>query len=271
MKIFNCIIVLVLMFVFNNPNVLLYILIFMGQAHFALAYFYQFKAGKINRSYALKFIVFSVILLTYYFLFLNDTQLMVFTSALFVLHFLFDEYYLDNNKLNRTEIYKTLPILLAYITFIFNDIPGLFIIKMVSIILFAYYLIRLLLNKGSYTKNDTYLLIYSVLVISSMFNDLFNIKQNYMFFIVILHYLNWYTYTFEKYQTNKPLLKKYLTHVMLFNGLSVLLFILFIKTLAGKQLLGVLFNPTPFYLWTLMHLFVTFRIKDIENLKLNPQ
>lgn len=268
MKIFNCVIVLILMFVFNNPDTLLHILIFMGQAHFALAYFYQYKAGKINRTYLRKFILFSIVLLTYYFAFLNNTHLMIFTSVLFVLHFIFDEYYLDAKSLNLSEIYKVLPITLAYITFIFNSIPGILIIKSVSVGIFVYYIIRLILNRKLYKQNDTYLIVYNIMVVSSMFGNWFNIKQNYMFFIVVLHYLNWYTYTFERYKLNKPAINKYIVHVVLFNGLSVLLFILFNKIPSAKPALGVLFNPTPFYLWTLMHLFVTFRINDIENLKL---
>jgi hypothetical protein len=269
-KIINCILVLMLLFFFKSQNTLLQILIVMGQAHFALAYYYQYKSGKINRRYGLNYLMFSIVLLSYFFFFLNETHLIIFTSALFVLHFLADEYHLNSRRLFRAEFYKIMPFLFAYTAFIFDGIPGLIYIKIMSLLSLAFYMFKLLRTKDSNSSNDTYLLVYAILLVLSTFGNFFNIKQNYMFFIVVVHYLNWYTYIFQKYQGTKAQINKYIADVLIFNGIFISLFIIYKLTTTGKFIFSVLFDPIPFYLWTLMHLMVTFRKSDIKALIFKP-
>lgn len=268
-KIINSILVIVILFLFPNQNDLLNILIFLGQAHFFLTYLYQYKNKKINRNYLIKFTVFFFILLAFYFIFLNGIFLIKFTSGLFVFHFLLDEFYLDNNELNKAQVFKILPILFSYLVFIFNDcFEEIYIFKILAIMSLLYFLFLTVVKNKMFMLNDVYLVFYSLVIVSSIFSNWLLIKENSMFFIVVLHYFNWYSYNYFKLRNNIIILKKYIVNVLLVNAVTGVLFIDYFFIGIGLPFLFLFFSPTFFYLWTLMHLFVTFRFNDIKVLNL---
>lgn len=267
MKIFNIIFVLSILSFFQNQTVLLNILICMGQAHFFLTYLYQYKNNKFDRLYLLKAIFFLTLLVVYYFFFLNEVYLMKFTSVLFVFHFIFDEFYLDKEVLGLKQIYKVVPILLSYFLFIFgSQYDDLVVLKIGALLSVLYYSIMVFLEKKYRVSNNLYLLIYSILCVSSIFSNWVSIKDNSMFFIVIIHYLNWYAYNYSKFRKDKKALGYYLVITIVVNMVFGLLWLVYYFHLVETPILFLIFSPTCFYLWTLMHLFVTFRPNDIKSL-----
>lgn len=267
MKIFNTIFVLIVLNLFPNHTVLLNILICMGQAHFFMTYLYQYKSNKFDRLYLLKAAPFVMILITYYLFFLNDVYIMKFTSVLFVFHFIFDEFYLDRQVLQLNQIYKVVPILLSYFVFIFgNKSEYIIIVKIGAVLSVLYYTLMVFSEKKYRVSQNVYLLIYSILCVSSIFSDWISIKNNAMFFIVIVHYLNWYSFNYSKFKNDKKALSYYFVSAILVNLVFGLLWVGFYFYFIEVPQLVLIFSPTCFYLWTLLHLFVTFRPNDIKLL-----
>lgn len=267
MKIFNTIFVLIVLNLFPNHTVLLNILICMGQAHFFMTYLYQYKSNKFDRLYLLKAALFIMILITYYLFFLNDVYIMKFTSVLFVFHFIFDEFYLDRQVLQLNQIYKVVPILLSYFVFIFGSKGEyIIIVKIGAVLSVLYYTLMVFSEKKYHVSQNVYLLIYSILCVSSIFSDWISIKNNAMFFIVIVHYLNWYSFNYSKFKNSKKALSYYFVSAILVNLVFGLLWVGFYFYSFEVPQLVLIFSPTCFYLWTLLHLFVTFRPNDIKLL-----
>lgn len=267
MKIFNTIFVLIVLNLFPNHTVLLNILICMGQAHFFMTYLYQYKSNKFDRLYLLKAALFIMILITYYLFFLNDVYIMKFTSVLFVFHFIFDEFYLDRQVLQFNQIYKVVPILLSYFVFIFGSKGEyIIIVKIGAVLSVLYYTLMVFSEKKYHVSQNVYLLIYSILCVSSIFSDWISIKNNAMFFIVIVHYLNWYSFNYSKFKNSKKALSYYFVSAILVNLVFGLLWVGFYFYSFEVPQLVLIFSPTCFYLWTLLHLFVTFRPNDIKLL-----
>jgi hypothetical protein len=86
-------------------------------------------------------------------------------------------------------------------------------------------------------------------------------------FIILFHYTRWYLYYFDKFKKmpDKKFLEEYLEIVFWINLLVVILFVLY--SLSPKAgFLALLFNPLFFYGWTCLHIFMSIRKTDFQEI-----
>jgi hypothetical protein len=88
-------------------------------------------------------------------------------------------------------------------------------------------------------------------------------------FIIITHYLNWYWHIYKKYKAINPAkIYPYIFECLSVNFAIAIVFIALIFVYRGESealsspIFTLLYTPGYFYVWTLMHLLVTWRRED---------
>ena len=115
-------IVLAFILIAHSADVISYGVIAFAQAHFLMAYYYQYKAGKINKAYVLRYVfAFLVVFGSYYFYGPNNWPVFL-MGAYFVIHFLYDERYLMSESTDFYGWFRLFPIMIACAPVVFSSL-----------------------------------------------------------------------------------------------------------------------------------------------------
>lgn len=121
-RFFVAIVVFVFILAAPSSYAISYAVIAFAQAHFLMAYYYQYKAGKLNRSYVVKYIAaFFIVFGSYYFFDQNGWPSFL-MSAYFVIHFLYDERYLMSESADFYGWIRLSPIMAACSPVVFSSL-----------------------------------------------------------------------------------------------------------------------------------------------------
>lgn len=244
------------------------IYIIFGQGHFILAYLYMFKAGKITFQKLLWFLGGFLLLILLYLYVFDFQTLLVFTASYFVLHFAQDSYFItgENIPIQRL-LHVTLPFMFIGLSRIaeyagFHDFAvGLIYCFPVSVLYLAFIWKKLQFMDYVFTA-------LAILVYCSI---LFKIEWVYTHFlasIFLSHYIMWYFYFFKK--KDAAFLKGFVLNFLIVHILLLALFFYYYNYDRTFLIAKFTFKDDFFYLWTLMHFIVTFRLANYQ-IRLNAK
>ena len=260
----------------------------LGQGHFFMAYYYQFKAGRMNRVYLGKVLVFTVVVLGSYSLYPNHEILAIVTAVLFLQHALFDESTLlrlsTKGPMTWDRFLEMLPILLLYSALLVDGIlakaqsaPTLWlsqhlpslspIAAIASAVVLLYYSWRAWKIRNVADGATSYFFLLGLALTGYLFFAMTAGVSvvKLMGFVILFHYFNWYGFYGHKLARANSGLKGYLGLFVLVNGALVTVYLL---SRGGTLvwLSSTLFSEDAFYLWTLLHLWTSFRPEDLAFL-----
>lgn len=251
-----------------TDKALLYAVIFFGQAHFLITYIYTNKAKKIDAHYTIKFFgLVATLGLICFFVVKHREYLpwfIVFTSVVFVLHYLSDEFKISNTKEIRYRWLALTSLTLSYSSAFISKLFSaeqsvLYTLCILSILLFLFFSYHTLRQKKTNVIPIFLFLLGNVIVSNALaFTEQVSVQQ-LLGFIILFHYIRWYIYYFQRFSGES--LVFYLDIVLWSHIFVTLTFFQFILApLTG--ILFIFFTPTFFYGWTTIHILLSMRKSD---------
>lgn len=253
--------------IFNSPATF-YAVVILGQAHFLLAYLYQYKAGKINARYIIKYAIVFILLFGSYYLYGWSALLSTSAGFYFVIHFLYDERHLMSEPTSFEGWLRLCPLIVICT-------PHLFLLyglnffepaKSISLLLAGLYITSRITSKKAITVQDIYFLIIFITCYFMVFSLKDPSQTQVLNFIILVHYGNWYLNYLVKFRS-KPVAFKTLSYEMAICN-ALMLFLFYYYSIQPTPILSgfkYFFHGDYFSLWTLMHYLVTFRSSDLRN------
>jgi hypothetical protein len=255
-----------------SNDLVLNAMVVLGQAHFTMAYVYQYRAGKVDRAYMLKYVFFFSLLFGSFAIFDWWRTLGFVAAGYFVLHFLYDERFLLAEKPGFDGWVRLLPILVIFgakCLYDWYEIDVLNYAGALAVSGATVWAARLVQTRRWPSYQDVSFALVFVLGLVFVYGDaVFNtpFQRNTMQFIVLTHYMNWYFHFLVRFKDKPVLYKTLIRDIIAFNGIIALAFLGYANLDWDVANLGrYAFEPSYFYLWTLMHYIVTFRPADLRN------
>lgn len=248
---------------FSEPLTITYLFIYLGQAHFFLAYWYKFeRIPSLLRSHFFLFwaICTCIAIGAGMSGYISFELLLSITGIAFLLHFIIDEVSLCINGL---PVYKAVLFftglvavftlhIYRYISSVHIPLLLLLTLSVVSFII-TLIMIRSVLNKHLHGYFAYYVFglecvsIYMLLQLNTM-------KITYALgFIILGHIFIWYSFYYRKLKYSQKQISTYLTRVILVNIIVALFWVAFI---IGNPFPGhrYFFTEYFYYLWACMHI-----------------
>lgn len=229
-----------------------------GQAHFAITFLYQYRAGKIRRGYlAIGGIL--VVLLALYFI-VQGTFLPIFilTAVLFAAHFAHDEFTLHKEESAPGKVFAVTLFTGLFLSLILYALfPSLVSVAIVAGLLFTVSLIvRVVGHTSALSVSEQYIwLVGSLLLILALG---FGIRPEVLLSIIIIfHCVNWYLdYGKRIAERNEPAkLRRYWLEVAATLSVSFALYGLY--SFYELPFLQFAFLPMYYDAWALAHFALT--------------
>lgn len=248
---------------FLTPAGIMSTFIVLGQGHFLLAYLYQWRAGKIGWRYgALYAIAFSVLLIAYQFIPEPKLWTFLIAGSIFSVHFFVDEYFLAKiawsiERILLGVVFVGLYGALLLRALYFIEIPDA--APIIALLLLVPLVAQSIRERSLQLVDVVFMLAASVLVVL--------LVQPYVISLhaalgctILAHYVRWYLHFYGRLKTNsdQARLKKYLIDVVVVNVLVVALFGVYV--LYRDSLLRYAFEPTFFFIWTILHVLFSIRL-----------
>lgn len=254
------------------------LMILTGQAHFSMTYLYHYRTGRMTRRYLLRLGAMMALLFGAFALWPAVELLALATAAYFLVHFLYDERHLMREAPDAAGWLRALPtlvVLAGALAWQHSDLPP-------APVFWASLAIALGLvarhGYGMWRRGERpgYACAYFLLLflVSTAFCGAAALLpaqpgRDITHFVVITHVANWYLSYFSRFSDNRPVFNRFLVEVVAINGALAILFVLFYRYLEvpahPTAVLGFYFLEPYFYLWALLHYFVTFRPTDLRN------
>lgn len=249
---------------FLSPSNILMLFVVLGQAHFFIAYLYQYRAGKITKRYLFFFVLTLIASLTVLLYFNRLDLLVIAAGTIFALHFLQDELFLAGQKPSLLRTFEMAPVFLLYSGLLVSEVLRMEILTyataLAAIIVIIYGACMAYLRKLPDLLSAYFLGLTSLLFTIVVLDITVSIRV-LIGALVLLHYSTWYIQYFYKVRSNPERLTSYVRSVLACNLLAISLYALFLTPL-GKPWLFVLFTPAYFYIWTLQHILFSIRWPD---------
>jgi hypothetical protein len=268
--------------IFLNNKQILSLFILLGQGHFLISYFYQYKSGKMDSSFRKKFLYLFIpitVVCAYVYGYKEYVNhLALFTSVFFVLH-----YYNDEIKIQNIQRYSFLKLgaLLSMLSF-----TGLYLNKLFGLMglvisgwglaactIFIFFCYLSIQESGEElgTWNYLYILFFTFLncTIPIALTYVEKVSAYQIFgFIIFFHYIRWYIYYGLILKSNKESFNEYLKTVFNINFLLIALSVQSLTLQNVFQKYGTylifIFNPIFFYGWTIIHIALSIRKTDFN-------
>lgn len=231
--------------------------IILGQAHFALAYYYIYRKNGFSFKKTLLFgTLFCILFYLIYTKLLNPTMFGIFVSYLFLIHTILDEFSFRSIQLTSTHVISiaisALPWMLILIKFYYNlSALLLFILASLLTIPWSLYVIY----KNLKEKKNTNLLVLSMTTIILTISILLlsNPVIEFLFAgIILYHIFVWYVGTLIK--------ENYSMRFLSIVFLSITPFLwLYLSTKINTELKIPILHINYYFLWAFIHILVTFR------------
>lgn len=271
-KMFSCAVAL-LFILFLSPRHVLDAVIVFGHAHFALTYFYQYRAGKIKAVYLVGYMA---ALATFFYLAYSFSVIFtVFVAAFFLFHNFFDEFKLRHQQPRIEYLFIILPLVGMLSGWIYDYFSGgnvtIFVLMVVASVSFLLFLVKSVLTYSlTFPLFCPYmfflLLLLGVFLIMEFTGNRPNAMEGFGF-VILIHYLSWYVRLGWRYKNEgSKALNRYIGHVLLANVFFMAGYYIVVVVMESEGLLYVSFyHPFAFYVWTLLHLITTFRFLDYKS------
>lgn len=264
------------------------IFIVLGQGHFLLAYYYQYKAGKIDRAFGIRYACCVIVLAAFYFLAFNHELLLLATAIFFLQHALFDELHLlrvdvpDKNPLTSARLCEMTPVFLLYTAMLIDGVlnqisnkqgigPPLSALHttpwfcLLSAVVLTGYSWRVWKRSWKLDNVSVYFFSSGLVLVLTVASGIGQVTPviKLMGFIILYHYFNWYAYYFHKLSSQTSERRKYIFLALLTNGLLIGFYLAWHHGLV--PLGAVLFSEDAFYCWTILHLVCSLRAADFTK------
>lgn len=246
--------------VVSTPAWIIIAFILIGHAHFLMTYLYQYRAGRMNRTYLSVLGLTIVAIGAHLFYVGNHLQIFFFTSLLFSTHFALDEFHLRGEELTPYRIVTVAAYVVLSLSFlfklafrnipVFTEFPAYAGAAMLGVIL-----LRLATGMRSIAKTEIYLWVMSALVF--ILCSYFNLIESMLGIVVVIHSLNWYLRFGRKYH-RLPAERRYWMEVTATFAVFAILYIGY--TSLSIYTLRFLFEPVYYYCWAIGHLVLTSRL-----------
>ncbi len=234
----------------------MYAYILVGQAHFLMAYLYQYRGGKITRTYLFVALALGAAATLYLTSGIGITPLFIIAGTIFSAHFALDEFTLHGEPLSTSRIativgfatlHSSLIIVVAFPTLSYL---GFVVGGMLALLI----LIRTLFSKSAPSRAEYYL--WFIAAILFFFATVIGMPSHILGIIVILHFVNWYVGYGDRLKGVPAAARRYWKEVAATLALSSSLLLLYL--LFSIPFLDVFFDLTYFYLWTAAHIVLSF-------------
>ena len=243
--------------IFLPSEWLIYAFVIAGQAHFFMAYLYQYRGGKMGSSYFLMGGVLLVGAFAYlYFLGEQGVWAFLLVAFLFPIHFALDEVHLHGNTLNTRSAGTVAGFsLLVFATVLIYAFPETELLyAAVAAVFFCGALVRIFLRKETLTRSEVYLWVTGVVV---MLLAYFGRPEQALSIIILLHGLNWCIGYGARLKGQGEKEKEYWLLTFITLGVSLLAFIGF--TSLAIEPLRYFFLVFYYDLWAIAHVVLSFR------------
>lgn len=229
-----------------------------AQYHFMMAYWYQYRSGKMNHRYLLLAGLCAVVcigILTQ----MSNPYLFIFfiTSVLFGTHFAYDEVQLHDETWTPENVITVIGFVLLHISIHIGLFwsYGQYLVTGMSILLLSYMAVRVTAQKLP-SKAERYLWYLSVLFIgyhATHFDTRFGLGVSLMA-IVVMHFFNWMIgYGVRVHKT--PRERRYWFETIAFIGFFSLWAIVY--ALTNSVLLGYVYGTIYYFCWAIAHIVLS--------------
>lgn len=244
--------------------------IVLGQGHFAATYYFQWKAGKVNTAYLLRYLVAFVAVFGLYAMYPNPLLLAQITIAWFGFHAISDEFFLLQRPPSFAQSLMALPFILIYAWLIvmppfIHQFDHQFLAVLLGILVLAHGI--KLIAREKLGASDFYFTFGSLLMMVVIGKQVSPFTYPVLGLLVIFHYSNWYINTFQRYRRDEKKLTSYLRAVLTINILILGLYAVYRNWAPAVVPLGYVFRRDAFFEWTILHMFVTFRLGDVKRFR----
>ncbi len=249
----------------------------LAQGHFILGYWYQYKAGKMNRSYAARYIPIASVLFAACLLISAERLFEPVAAAYFLIHFFYDERYLlreDADFFGWRIALPTIGLLVAEVIYRFTSLKSTWFILGTFIIAATYIgwlILREVFLTRSFSSRSLYFsgifFVASLLVLSGKVLP-GPINLNAINFIILIHIGNWYWRYITKFTSSRALLGRFCAEVIAVNMIMGILMFFRLHSSFSPLLTGlggVFFLHPNFHVWSILHIVATYRSGDIMN------
>lgn len=238
-------------------EVIVILFVIIGQAHFMMGYWYQYKAGKMNRTYVFAASVLAFSAAIYFMVSGAFGPLFILIGLLFSAHFAHDEIMLHGEQ-------RTLPRLITVAgfvgffavlesTFIGSKLPSGYEYVGILIPLVALG-IRFLISSERLSQSERYLLYTEVILIVIALAT--GNPASGLAAIVLLHAANWYVGYDSRLRSNPARRRAYWVEVVAWLAALSSLFFVFMYTSA--PVLEALFRVRYYYAWAIAHIVLSY-------------
>lgn len=239
---------------FFSPALILAAYIVLGHAHFLLAYFYKFKAGKVQKKHLLLYLVLALFVFSLP-SFLSSTTILLIIAILFGTHFFFDEARLLEGETERVSLSLSVPAIITFVGLVAYT-ETVFDFMMPAIIVSAVIIIWSLISNGIknlFLPHVLYLNLFTVLF-SLIYIFGIQISGEAVFgSIILMHITTWYVFYYKKLKTAPKRLIQFIIDCAVINILFIILYYLYISQ--GTDSIGqYIFNPIFYYCWAILHI-----------------
>lgn len=247
------------------------------QGHFLLGYLYQYKAGKMNQGYALRYVPVALLLFTACFFLPVEKLLGVLAATYFLVHFFYDERYLLRERAEFSGWKIALPTICLLFAEILYRYAGLRseLLLLGTFSLGAAYLGLLILSEIFRTNRISWRTLYflatfGIAALLTLSGKVLPgpVNPNALHFLFLIHVANWYWRYIEKFNGDSKLTRKFFAETISVNAiLGALMFFRFHPSYSVllSALAGVFFLHPYFQVWTLLHFVATYRKTDVMN------
>lgn len=248
-------VLLLVAYVFSE-NVISATMIILAQSHFLMAYLYQYRGGKMNSWYICTVLLLLLCSLSI-FIFVQQPLYLLFTvaSLLFSIHFVVDEVTLHDESWTLEKAVTIVGFVLLFNAIAFSTLyPGLqWLIIIFSIGVFSYMLVRLVKAHWP-SKAERYLWYLSILFTLYYFSHTTSHLNFLVFFIILLHGLNWILgYGIKMHGHKKE--RVYWMETFFFLTVCAVLEVVYVVT--HTPYLVFFFSFLPYYCWAIAHIVLS--------------
>lgn len=239
------------------PLIVAYLFIIGGQAHFAMAYLYQYRGKKMGKMYALTAFVLLIAALVYLSISGAFTPVLLAVSLLFALHFAIDEFTLHGEKWGIVPTFTTIGFFALFSSIVFYMLSPAFhttALAVAALVVVGVALRFCFVSKPS-SAAERYLWYISALLILISFVTPVVAIQSATAYIIWLHYLNWLIgYGIKVHGTKRA--RQYWVETAVTYVVSFLLFCLYF--VFPHSVLQYFFAFLYYYLWAIAHILLSF-------------
>lgn len=235
----------------------------LGQGHFLITYLYQARGKKITKRYLALYIPTALILFFLAATWFSFDALMLLTGTVFAVHFFYDELRLMPTERLAGRLLCLLPPVVMFSAMLARHLVSFDIASVATtlVILFVATLIvvpktrRLFLSPSSLYVNSATLLLILIHILK------LPVTSEILFsFIILFHYGTWYVHFYHKLYPYTAVHGRFVAEVLSINAVIVVGSVLYVS-LPSLSYLEYFYEPTYFYVWTLLH--ITFASHDL--------